>query len=92
MSLTRPFWYQPFSIRSSMIIRASIHQRLLNNQIIAFILIIIIRYIFDWVARCKWPSSIRGNWGGLPELQGRLRLCTRSLFFEPDDVRVPIVR
>jgi hypothetical protein len=26
------------------------------------------------------------------QLPGRLRLCTKSMFFEPDDVRVPIVR
>ena len=47
----------------------------------------------DWVGSCKWPASVPGCWqaGGAP-LQGRIRLATRSLFFEPDDVRVPIVR
>lgn len=33
-----------------------------------------------------------GNWQGAASLPGRLRLCTKSLFFDPDDVRVPIVR
>lgn len=49
-------------------------------------------YVADWVASCKWPSSIPGNWQGTQSLPGRLRLCTKSLFFDPDDVRVPIVR
>lgn len=49
-------------------------------------------YVADWVASCKWPSNVEGNWQGLASLPGRLRLCTKSLFFEPDDVRVPIVR
>eukprot|EP00775_Hariotina_reticulata_P008774 gene8774-8953_t len=49
-------------------------------------------YIADWVASCKWPDAVEGNWQRLACLPGRLRLCTRSLFFEPDDVRVPIVR
>lgn len=49
-------------------------------------------YVKDWVASCKWPLEIGGNWQGVPKLTGQLRLCTKSLFFEPDDVRVPIVR
>lgn len=49
-------------------------------------------YVADWVASCKWPSSVAGNWQGAESLPGRLRLCTKSLFFDPDDVRVPIVR
>lgn len=49
-------------------------------------------YVADWVATCKWPSNVEGNWQGLPSLPGRLRLCTKSLFFDSDDVRVPIVR
>jgi hypothetical protein len=40
----------------------------------------------------RWPASIEGNWSGAERLPGRLRLATKSLFFEPDDVRVPIVR
>ncbi len=47
----------------------------------------------DWVVLCGWPvDRIGGNWQRAPQVAGRLRLCTRSLFFEPDDVRVPIVR
>lgn len=49
-------------------------------------------YVADWVASCNWPASVAGNWQGAPSLPGRLRLCTKSLFFDPDDVRVPIVR
>jgi hypothetical protein len=49
-------------------------------------------YVADWAASCKWPSNVEGNWQGLAALPGRLRLCTKSLFFEPDDVRAPIVR
>lgn len=49
-------------------------------------------YVQDWVGTCVWPSAVSGNWQGLPQLPGRIRLCTRSVFFEPDDVRVPIVR
>ena len=49
-------------------------------------------YVQDFVASCRWPASVVGNWQRLPRLPGTLRLCTKSLFFEPDDVRVPIVR
>lgn len=49
-------------------------------------------YVGDWVATCAWPDAVPGNWQGAPRLPGRLRLATRSLFFDPDDVRVPIVR
>lgn len=49
-------------------------------------------YLEDYVATCKWPTGMAGNWAQASQLQGRLRLCTRSLFFEPDDVRVPIAR
>lgn len=49
-------------------------------------------YVSDWVASARWPPGVAGNWQRLPRLPGQLRLCTRSLFFEPDDVRVPIVR
>ncbi len=44
------------------------------------------------MATARWPQGLAGNWQRLPKLPGQLRLCTRSLFFEPDDVRVPIVR
>lgn len=49
-------------------------------------------YLEDFVATARWPPSLPGNWQRLSRLPGQLRLCTRSLFFEPDDVRVPIVR
>lgn len=49
-------------------------------------------YVKDYVADCSWPSSVSGNWQRSPILSGQLRLCTKSLFFEADDVRVPIVR
>lgn len=49
-------------------------------------------YVEDFVATARWPQGLVGNWQRLPKLPGQLRLCTRSLFFEPDDVRVPIVR
>lgn len=49
-------------------------------------------YVEDFVATARWPQGLAGNWQRLPKLSGQLRLCTRSLFFEPDDVRAPIVR
>lgn len=49
-------------------------------------------YLTDYVATARWPPGVAGNWQRLPRLPGQLRLCTRSLFFEPDDARVPIVR
>ena len=49
-------------------------------------------YVQDFVATARWPATVSGNWQRLPRLSGQLRLCTKSLFFEPDDVRIPIVR
>ncbi len=49
-------------------------------------------YVKDWVAHCQWPSGVKGNWQGKPKLEGRLRLCSKSLMFDADDSRVPIVR
>lgn len=49
-------------------------------------------YVQDWMVTCRWPTNVDGNWQKLQQLSGRLRLCTKSMFFEPDDVRVPIVR
>ena len=49
-------------------------------------------YVDDWVAAVVWPAAVSGNWQGLPKLPGRLRLCSKSLFFEPDDVRIPVAR
>lgn len=49
-------------------------------------------YVEDFVASARWPAGVAGNWQRLPHMKGQLRLCTKSLFWEPDDVRVPIVR
>lgn len=49
-------------------------------------------YVSDWVAECSWPASVAGNWQSLEQLHGTLRLCSKSIFFEPEDVRIPIVR
>lgn len=49
-------------------------------------------YVGDWAASAAWPAAVAGNWSGAPRLPGRLRLASKSLFFEPDDTRVPIVR
>jgi factor associated with neutral sphingomyelinase activation len=49
-------------------------------------------YVADWEASCRWPAGVSGNWQGQPQLPGRLRLCSKSLFFEPEDTRVPIAR
>lgn len=51
-------------------------------------------YVDDWAAVCRWPRTVKaGSWhpGDAP-LQGRLRLASKSLFFEPEDARVPVVR
>lgn len=49
-------------------------------------------YVADWVAECHWPKEVGGNWQSLESLHGTLRLGSKSLFFEPEDVRIPIVR
>ena len=49
-------------------------------------------YVADWEAACQWPAGVAGNWAAQPRLAGRLRLCSKSLFFEPEDTRVPIAR
>lgn len=49
-------------------------------------------YVADWVAACRWPKEVTGNWQALDLLHGTLRLCSKSLFFEPGDVRIPIIR
>lgn len=49
-------------------------------------------YVGDWVATAAWPPAVPGNAAGTPTLAGRLRLASKSLFFEPDDGRVPIAR
>jgi hypothetical protein len=49
-------------------------------------------YVGDFVATARWPHGLAGNWQRLPRLPGQLRLATKSMCFEPDDVRVPVVR
>ena len=49
-------------------------------------------YVADWETACQWPAGVAGNWAAQPRLAGRLRLCSKSLFFEPEDTRVPIAR
>ena len=51
-------------------------------------------YVKEFVATCQWPSDVAGNWRAPSStpIPGQLRLCTKSLFFEPDDIRIPIVR
>ena len=47
-------------------------------------------YITECVTECRVPSGFIERKGELA--LGQLRLCTKSVFFEPDDVRIPIVR
>ena len=49
-------------------------------------------YVADFVATCTWPAAVPGNVQQTRSIPGSLRLCSRSLFFDPDDVRIPIVR
>jgi factor associated with neutral sphingomyelinase activation len=51
-------------------------------------------YICDWVGFClpppgKLEASLSG--GGAP-LRGRLRLCSASLVFDPDEQRLPVLK
>ena len=49
-------------------------------------------FVRDFVASADWPTSVSGPLLARRQLPGQLRLATKSLFFEPDDIRVPIVR
>lgn len=49
-------------------------------------------YLQEYVVECRWPLEVDGNWSSKPVLSGTLRLCTKSLFFEADDIRIPVVR
>ena len=52
-------------------------------------------YVSECVVECTgFPSGLlKGVMASVPgRLRGELRVCTKSLFFEPDDVRIPIVR
>jgi len=47
-------------------------------------------YITECVVECKGPLDGGPSANGV--LPGQLRICTKSVFFESDDVKVPIVR
>lgn len=49
-------------------------------------------FVALWVGVCVWPKSISGNWQNMDKLPGNIMVCSKSIFFEPDDVRIPIVR
>ena len=48
-------------------------------------------YICDWVAFCMPPPGKLDMSGGAG-VRGRLRLCSLSLVFDPDDQRLPILK
>lgn len=54
-------------------------------------------YVQDWIATCR-QGSLDGlqkiqlpSWQ-LHQMKGRLRLCSKSIFFEPDNFSAPIIR
>ena len=49
-------------------------------------------YCGNWVAQCQWPLTSESTFQKANKLSGTLRLCSKSLFFEPDDIRLPIAR
>ena len=49
-------------------------------------------YVADFVATCAWPAAVPGNLQKVRSMPGSMRLCSKSIFFDPDDGRVPIVR
>lgn len=52
-------------------------------------------YVTECVVECLLflPRLVSDILGAVPEsLPGQLRICTKSIFFEPDDVRIPLVR
>jgi hypothetical protein len=48
-------------------------------------------YVCDWVAFCMPPPGKLDVSGGAG-VRGRLRLCSLSLVFDPDDQRLPILK
>lgn len=48
-------------------------------------------YICDWVAFCMPPPG-KLDVGGGAGVRGRLRLCSLSLVFDPDEQRLPILK
>ena len=52
-------------------------------------------YVDDWVAVAHWPPDVAAAGGAPPPtapVPGRLRLASRSLLFDADDGRLPIIR
>ena len=49
-------------------------------------------YVGNWVATSQWPSNATSLYQPGAKISGTLRLCTKSLFFDPEDVRLPIIR
>ena len=49
-------------------------------------------YVQHFVASCQWPADVEGNWSRAQAVEGRLRLCSKSLAFDADDAAIPIVR
>ncbi|MCO5581867.1 hypothetical protein L7F22_035756 [Adiantum nelumboides] len=49
-------------------------------------------YIQDWMAVCRYGSfGLDAQIGHPRRIRGRLRLCSKSIFFEPDDISLPII-
>ncbi|XP_057822900.2 uncharacterized protein LOC131035250 [Cryptomeria japonica] len=54
-------------------------------------------YVQDWIATCGKGSldssqDIKPSSGQLQKMKGRLQLCSKSIFFEPDSLSLPIIR
>ncbi|GMH42025.1 hypothetical protein BSKO_09944 [Bryopsis sp. KO-2023] len=49
-------------------------------------------YLQEYICVCRWPNEVAGNWNGQSDVHGTLRVCSKSLFFEADDIRIPVVR
>ncbi|KAK9869069.1 hypothetical protein WJX84_001880 [Apatococcus fuscideae] len=49
------------------------------------------QYLNDWTASASWPQGFLKATTSVAE-PGRLRLCSKSIFFEPDQIKLPIVR
>lgn len=49
-------------------------------------------FLQEYICICRWPKNVPGNWNTGEEVHGTLRVCTKSLFFEADDIRIPVIR
>ncbi|KAK9825768.1 hypothetical protein WJX74_006071 [Apatococcus lobatus] len=49
------------------------------------------QYLHDWTASAEWPEGFAKAHAKSTEA-GRLRLCSKSIFFEPDQAKLPITR